>query len=110
MPADSQESFTRLKRILCSRPVLDFPGRDKQYALAVDASMGAKVIEGGLGAILTQMDAHGRFSVIAYASRLLQDVKKNISPFLLEMRAMVCVTRYFREQLLGRRFILFTDL
>ena len=55
------------------------------------------------------MDAHGRFSVIAYASRLLQSEEKNFSPFLLEMRAMVWATRYFREQLRGRRFILFTD-
>ena len=69
MPSEAQESFTRLKRILCSQPVLAFPCPDKQYALIVDASTGAKDFEGGLCAILTQMDAHGRFSVIAYASR-----------------------------------------
>ena len=87
----------------------NFPSADKQYALIVDASTGAQDLEGGLGAILTQMDAHGRFSVIAYASRLLQGEEKNFSPFLLEMRAMVWATRYFCEQLRGRRFILFTD-
>ena len=75
----------------------------------MDASTGAQDFEGGLGAILTQQDAHGRFSVIAYASRLLQGEEKNFSPFLLEMRAMVWATRYFREQLRGHRFILFTD-
>ena len=72
MPSEAQESFTRFKRILCSQPVLAYPSPDKQYALIVDASTGAKDLEGGIGAILTQMDAHGRFSVIAYASRLLQ--------------------------------------
>ena len=109
MPSEAQESFTRLKRILCSQPVLAFPRPDKQYALLVDASIGAKDFEGGLGAILTQMDAHGCFSVIAYATRLLHGKEKNFSPFLLEMRATVWATRYFREQLRGRRFILFTD-
>ena len=109
MPSEAQESFTRLKRILCSQPVLAFPSPDKQYALIVDASTGPKDFEGGLGAILSQLDAHGRFSVIAYASRLLQGEEKNFSPFLLEMRAMVWATRCFREQLRGRRFILFTD-
>ena len=63
MPSDAQESFTRLKRILCSRPVLAFPSPDKQYALFVDTSTEAKDFKGGLGAILTQMDAHGRFWV-----------------------------------------------
>ena len=33
-------------------------------AVIVDISTGAKDLEGGLGAILTQMDDHGRFSVI----------------------------------------------
>ena len=79
--------------------MLAFPSPDKQYALIVDTSTGAKDFEEGLGAILTQMDAHGRFSIIAFASRLLQDDEKNLSPFLLEMRAMVWATRYFREQL-----------
>ena len=109
MPSEAQEAFTRLKRILCSQPVLALPSPDKQYALIVDASTGAKDFEGGLGAILTQLDAHGRFSVIAYASRLLQGDEKNFSPFLLEMRAMVWATRYFQDQLRGQQFILFTD-
>ena len=34
-----------------------FPCPDKQYALIVDASMGAQNFKGGLGAILTQIDA-----------------------------------------------------
>ena len=82
MPANAQESFPRLNRILCSRPVLAFPSLEKQYVLIVDACTRAKDFEGGPGAILNQMDAHGCFSVIAYASHLLQDEEKNFSPFL----------------------------
>ena len=88
MLSEAQQSFTMLKRILCSQS-----GQTNcPYALIVDASTGAKDFEGGLGAILTQMDAHSCFLVIAYASRLLQGDEKNFWPFLLEMRAMVRAT------------------
>ena len=68
MPDDAAEAFQRLKRILCSAPILTMPEGGKQYALIVDASTGAHDFEGGLGAILTQIDANNRFAVIAYAS------------------------------------------
>ena len=77
--------------------------------MIVDASTGAQDFEGGLGAILTQMDKNGQFTVIAYASRLLTTVEQLFSPFLLEMRAMVWATRHFQDHLKGQRFILFTD-
>ena len=109
MPDDAAEAFQRLKRILCSAPILTMPEGGKQYALIVDASTGAHDFEGGLGAILTQIDSNNRFAVIAYASRLLSKEEKQFSPFLLEMRAMVWATRYFQGHLQGQRFILFTD-
>ena len=100
MSADAQESFTRLKRILCSRPVLTSLSPDKQYALIVDALTGAKDFEGGLGpSSLRWMPMAASWS----------SPMPPFSPFLLEMRAMVWATRYFCEQLRGRRFILFTD-
>ena len=67
MPEDAGEAFQRLKRILCSAPILTMPEADKQYALIVDASTGAQDFGGGLGAILTQMDKSNCFSVIANA-------------------------------------------
>ena len=109
MPPQAQEAFTCLKRILCSKPILALPGPQKHYALIVDVSTGAQDFEGGLGAILTQIDKQGQFSVIANPSRLLVTKEKQFSPFLLEMRAMAWATRYFRYQLRGQRFLLFTD-
>ena len=109
LPEDALEAFVRLKRILCSAPILSLPDANKQYALIVDASTGSQDCEGGLGAILTQIDKNGQFSVIAYASRLLTSTEQQYSPFLLEMRAMVWATRHFQEHLRGQRFILFTD-
>ena len=109
MPDDATEAFQRLKRILCSSPILTMPDAGKQYELIVDASTGAQDFEGGLGAILTQIDANNRFAVIAYASQLLSKDEKQFSPFLLEMRAMVWATHYFQNHLRGQQFILFTD-
>ena len=110
MPPGAQEAFIRLKRYLCSKLILALPNPHKQYVLIVDASKGAQYFEGGLGAILTQLDKHEQFSVIAYASRLLLTEEKQFLPFLLKMRAMVWATGYFQQQLRGQKFILFTDL
>ena len=89
MPEDALEAFLRIKRILCSARIMTLPEADKQYALIVDDSTGAQDFVGGLGAILTLMGQNSRFSVITYASQLLSKAEKQISPFLLEMRAMV---------------------
>ena len=109
MPDDAAEAFQRLKRILCSSPILTMPDAEIQYALIVDATTGAQDFEGGLRAILTQIDTNNRFAVVAYASRLLSNEEKQFSPFLLEMRAMVWATNYFQNHLRGQQFILFTD-
>ena len=63
MPNKAAEAFQRIKRILCSAPILTMPDAEKQYALIVDASTGAQDFEGGLGAILTQIDVNNRFAV-----------------------------------------------
>ena len=106
---EAAEAFQRLKRILCSSPLLTMPDAEKQYALIVEASTGAQDFEGGLGAILAQIDTNYRFAVIAYSSRLLSNEEKQLSLFLLEMRAIVWGTTYFQNHLRGQQFILFTD-
>ncbi len=66
-------------------------------------------IEGGMGAILCQIDKNGKFHAISYASKQLIKHEKNYSPFLLEMDAVVWAMEYYQEHLRGRRFILYTD-
>jgi hypothetical protein len=75
----------------------------------VDASTGTDRIEGGIGAILCQIDKSGKFHAISYASKQLIKPEKNYSPFLLEMDAVVWAMEYYQEHLRGRRFILYTD-
>ena len=60
-----------LKKILCSEPVMAYPRGDRTYALIVDASTGTADIEGGMGAILAQIDKNGVFHALSYASKQL---------------------------------------
>ena len=45
----------KLKKILCSEPVMAYPRGDRTYTLIVDASTGTADIEGGMGAILAHI-------------------------------------------------------
>ncbi len=109
LPENALRAFHHLQSLLCSEPVLAYPRSDRQYALITDASFGDENTEGGLGAILTQIDAAGKFYVIAYASRKLQKYEKNYTPFLLEMQAAIFGMETFEVNLRGRHFKLFTD-
>jgi hypothetical protein len=109
LPNDALVAFRELQSILCSEPVVDYPRKDRAYALITDAALGDDKKEGGLGAILTQINEKEEFCVIAYASRKLQKHEKNYTPFLLEMQAAIWAMDHFSTYLRGRRFTLFTD-
>lgn len=109
LPPDALKAFHLLKNASCSNPVVDFPRSDRTYALIVDAATGTEHTEGGLGAILAQIDKNNRFHVISYGSRQLQKNEKNYSPFLLEMAAAAWGMDFYNEYLKGKRFVLFTD-
>jgi hypothetical protein len=109
LPEDALKAFRELQSILCSEPVVDYPRKDRPYALITDAALGDDKKEGGLGAILTQVNEKGEFCVIAYASRKLQKHEKNYTPFLLEMQAAIWAMDHFSTYLRGRRFTLYTD-
>ena len=71
---DKQEqSFSLLKKLLCTAPVLSYPHFDKCFILQTDAS------DMGLGAVLTQYDSSGQEHVISYASRSLSNREKAYS-------------------------------
>ena len=109
LPEEALRSFNELKTQLCSNPIIDFPRKNRQYALITDAALGDDVNPGGLGAILTQIDNKGQFRVLAYASRKLQKHEKNYTPFLLEMQAAYWGMEHFMAYLKGNHFILYTD-
>ena len=109
LPADALKAFRILKQQLISNPVVAYPRADRQYALIVDASTGSATEEGGLGAILTQVDNEGKFHVISYGSRQLVKHEKNYSPYLAEMQAAIWGMDFYAQYLRGKRFILYTD-
>ncbi len=109
LPPDALQAFLELQTYLCSEPVVDYPRRNRPYALIVDASLGDDKKPGGLGAILTQVNQKGKHCVIAYASRKLQKHDCNYTPFLLEMQAAIWGMEHFATNLRGRKFTLVTD-
>ena len=109
LPPEAMRAFLQLKLALTSDPVVAYPRADRHYALIVDASTGNATTEGGMGAILTQIDKQGTFHVISYGSRQLIKHEKNYSPFLLEMAAAVWGMDFYNEYLKGKQFTLYTD-
>jgi hypothetical protein len=109
LPPDALQAFLELQTYLCSEPVVNYPRSNRPYALIVDASIGDDKKPGGLGAILTQINAKGEHCVIAYASRKLQKHECNYTPFLLEMQAAIWGMDHFATYLRGRIFTLVND-
>ena len=109
LPKEAHLAYQELKSALMTNPVVDYPRRNRRYALIVDASTGTDKLEGGLGAILAQIDENNRFRVISYGSRQLVKHEKNYSPFLLEMTAAVWGMEFYDEYLRGKHFTLYTD-
>jgi hypothetical protein len=109
LPENALRAFCHLQSLICSELVLAYPRSDREYELITDASFGDENTEGGLGAILAQLDGSGKFYVIAYDSRKLQKYENNYTPFLLEMQAAIFGMETFEVNLKGRHFKLFTD-
>ena len=60
----ARDVFHKLKKAVMSAPVLAYPDPDKEYLLETDAS------KLGLGAVLSQKQADGRYHPVAFGSSL----------------------------------------
>jgi hypothetical protein len=54
-----------------------YPRADRTHALIEDASTGTETVEGGMGAILIQINKEGQFLAISHASKQLVKYEKN---------------------------------
>ena len=103
---DCQKAFESLKQALTSPSVLAYPDYTKPFIVEVDAS------NDGLGAVLSQ-EQDGRVRPIAYASRALRGVERNMENYSsrkLELLALKwAVTEKFREHLISSTFTVLTD-
>ena len=94
-----QTAFNRLKEILISPPILDYPRKSDTFVLTTDSS------EVGLGAVLST----SKGTVVEYASRTLTAAEKSYCTTEKECLAIVWATRKLRHYLIGARFTLETD-
>ena len=98
-----QNSFERLKKLLVGADVMGYPLEGGgSFILDVDAS------DCGIGGVLQQIQ-DGRERVIAYASRALNKAERNYCISEKELLAIRYFIEYFRQYLLGRRFIVRSD-
>lgn len=102
---EQQVAYEKLKKMLVSPPLLDYPDRSQVQILTTDAS------GRGLGAILSQSpDGTGEGErVIGYASRTVRGPEIRYPPTHLEALGVIWAVQHFRHYLAGRRFILYTD-
>ena len=86
--SDCQKAIDELKDCLTKAPVLVFPNFAECFILETGAS-GL-----GLGAVLSQKQLDGKVAPIAYASRTLQQHKKNYGILELEALAVVWAAKH----------------
>jgi len=96
-------AFNTLKNAIITAPVLAHFEDEYPVFVTTDASLE------GLSGILEQSDNNGKRHPIGYASRKLKGGEKNFTTTELEMSAVVFAVNYFKEYLLGRKVIVFSD-
>ena len=98
------EAFQQLKVKCMTAPVLVFADFTKPFLLETDAS------GDGLGAVLQQKQADGKYHPVAFASRALKGGEKRYHSSKLKFLALKwVVTEQFREYLLYQPFKVRTD-
>ena len=86
------EAFDRLKAACLQAPILSFPDFNKPFLLEMDAS------GRGLGAVLSQKQADGRYHPITYASHVMNETEQRYHSNKQEFLALKwAVTEQFHE-------------
>ena len=91
---EALEAFDHLKAACLQAPILAFPDFDKPFLLEMDTS------GKGLGAVLSQKQADGRYHPIAYASCVMNETEQRYHSNKQEFLALKwVVTEQFHEYL-----------
>lgn len=99
---EADKSFTELKTLLTSTPVMTCPDYSKQFIIQCDAS------NGGVGAVLCQ-EVDGTEQAVAFLSRKLNDRERKYSTSERELLSVVFAVEKFRPYIDGTHFIVVTD-
>ena len=91
---EAREAFDCLKEACLQAPILAFPDFNKPFLLETDAS------RRGLGAVLSQKQADGRYHPITYASSVMNETEQRYHSNKQEFLALKwAVTEQFHEYL-----------
>ena len=91
---EAHEAFNCLKAACLQAPILAFPDFNKPFLLETDAS------GRGLGAVLSQKQADGRYHLIAYASCIMNETEQRYHSKKQEFLALKwAITEQFHEYL-----------
>ena len=97
-----QEAFVALETALITAPILALPTNEGSYVIDTDASRLS------IGAVLSQ-EQDGQEKVMAYASKWLSPAERSYCVTRRELLAVIYYVKYFRQYLLGRKFVIRTD-
>jgi hypothetical protein len=97
------DSFSKLKKVLTSEPILRPPDFNREFILYTDASGYC------VGSVLGQKDDEGREYVIAYGSRMLKGAELHYSITEKECLSIIFSIKHFRVYLYGKKFSIITD-
>jgi len=102
---EREEAFQKLKRLICTEPVLLMPKLEEPFELEVDASNYA------IGAALNQKDEQGRWHPVAYYSTTLSETERNYDIYDKELLAVVKSLCHWRTYLAGapHQIVIHTD-
>lgn len=100
---ECEKSFSDIKNILCSQPVLEIFDKDLPIIIYTDASLN------GIGAILKQIQKDGKEKPVGYFSKKLNDTQRRKKAIYLECLAIKEAIKYWQYWLIGRKFTVFSD-
>lgn len=100
---ECEKSFSKIKNILCSQPVLEIFDKDLPITIYTDASLN------GIGAILKQIQKDGKEKPVGYFSKKLNDTQKRKKAIYLECLAIKEAIKYWQFWLIGRKFTVLSD-
>lgn len=101
--AECQESFDKIKKILCTEPILKIFDPELPINIYTDASIK------GVGAILKQEDKNGDNRAVAYFSKKLNESQKKKKAIYLECLAIKEALKYWQHWLMGKEFTVYSD-
>ena len=103
-----QDSFVKIRDILCASPVIHMPNPNcsyimRSFVIQCDAS------DKGMGAVLLQRDEDNNEYVIEYASKSFTDCQLRYATIKKEATALLWSIEHFNHYLYGRKFLVESD-